>query len=261
MRRDTSVGDILAYRLCPRYYRELVRGKRPVDEFQVTGNVVHKRVVEGSSAEALAYQKAQLALIPEEKRAEVAEEIEELVKTAQEMVDDEVTEENQEVQLKWFDSLTGWTVFAKPDELFYTGEGYSRVMQITEIKSKALRVKRGHKDQLFMFGLIASLAHDYRGPIRLVVRLPRVEEEHEFWYSPKATPRELEALRATLLEMEASWRERNFPCRSGNWCRGCPQLASCQDGCNRVGLPAPVTGNVVALPAGAATDGSLTRTA
>lgn len=222
MKKKISVSDLLAFRQCPQAYFEMVRGKRrPSTQFEVVGKVTHRLAAGGDSDDARQYVEKQLALLSSEERVVAQQDIEELTKTAGEMIDEQVTADDQELQLSWYDPETGWTIFAKPDELFYFTDslGY-KVMQITDIKT-AFKLKGRHKDELFLFGLVASLALNYRYSIRLVVRLLRSKSEVTFWYSQRLTEQKLDELRETFRSLEAAWKAREFPGCGAWYCRTC----------------------------------------
>ncbi len=222
MKKKISVSDLLAFRQCPQAYYEMVRGKRRrATQFEVVGNATHRLAAGGDSEDARQYVEKQLGLLSTEEQQAARKDIDELAKTAGEMIDEQVTADDQELQLSWLDPETGWTIFAKPDELFYFTDSLSyKVMQITDIKT-AFKVKGRHKDELFLFGLVASLALNYRHSIKLVVRLLRSKSEVAFWYSQKLTEQKLEDLRQTFRQLEAAWKDRNFPACDHWYCKSC----------------------------------------
>jgi len=299
-RKTTNVGHLLALRLCPAYLHWLLtRNKQePPKEGQIIGRVVHRRAAEGDSQAVIQYQKRQLQMVPVEKRDQVEVDVDELSFHAQELSDEEVTAEEKEVQLFWQDPVTGWTVYAKPDQRFWFEDKLrNKVMQITEVKSQALFAKRYHWDQIFLFGLIAAMAENYEGPIRLVLQFPyvamlksqgvkwvkitdangerliNVDELHsevERWYSPKMTEEKLEALRADLRLMEECFGSGHFPCPEGDDCWACHTLGEhaperVQPSVSVVSEEEVVASNVVSLvqdlPCGSGCAESTTRTA
>jgi hypothetical protein len=146
----------------------------------------------------------------------------------------EVTNERREVQLMWHDPETGYNVYAKPDELFFFDEQRNgrtlSVMQVTDVKSQAEFVKAYHWRQLYLFGLIATMALKYYHAIKLVVRLAGPGTEEVRWFSSTETWRQLHRLRATLREIDEAWRTRVFEEKPGGYCGTCPLLATCQKG-------------------------------
>ncbi|MGD9681132.1 MAG: PD-(D/E)XK nuclease family protein [Candidatus Obscuribacterales bacterium] len=107
----------------------------------------------------------------------------------------------REKQLSWRDPVTGWKLKAKPDEIALPGAS-NNYMEIADLKT-AYRLRKKHRDQLYFFGLVASLATGYDGPIKLVVKLLGSRTRQEFWYSPKVTAAALERVRETVVEIDA----------------------------------------------------------
>lgn len=238
--RHASVGQILSFRRCPAgYYGTIQRSKtRQSTPSEAKGVATHK-LASGEDVETTReIIDVKLAHLPQQVRDAVMDDAIELSETAVEMSAPEVTHERREVQLVWFDPVTQYFIYAKPDELFFFDEveiKYGRrkvksVMQITEIKSQAEEVRSYHYKQLFLFGLIATLTLRYHYSIKLVVRLvgPGIEEHK--WFSQRETYRQLEELRTTLREMNDAWRTRTFEHRPGGYCKDCPLFAECEKG-------------------------------
>ena len=242
--RTTRISDVVTFRICTQSYEWSRRRPQPPSEFEVIGNVTHALAAGGNSEEVLQYAERQLEEVAPKERPAIQAKIIELVKTNERMIDDEVTEDNQELQLVWEDldenlpewlrsqvrtPATGIKIYAKPDELFFFEDAINQqVMQITDIKT-GYRVQRRHKDELFLFGLIASLAKEYYQSIRLVVRMLGSQTEEVFWYSPKLTARCLDELRDTIRQMMAVREEGLFEARTGGHCRGCKFASICPE--------------------------------
>lgn len=240
MKKHISVSRLMDFMRCPKaYHGNITRARdRKVPESEVIGDVTHKLTAGQGQAAARVFVQAKLAHLPEERQEAVLEQAVELSANAVEMSAPEVTNERREVQLMWEDPITGYEIYAKPDELFFFDEVDERfgrrrvksVMQITDVKAQAEEVKSYHWRQLYLFGLIATLSLRYYHAIRLVVRLAATESEEQRWFSQQATYRQLERLRMTLREIDQAWRTRVFEEKPGRFCKDCPLLAECAKG-------------------------------
>lgn len=172
----------------------------------------------------------------------------------------------KQVQFRWHDHVTGYDLFAKPDEVQYTSDAGGSVMRVIDDKI-TWRLKRFHRDQLRFFGLVASLSrpsershnrHQLR--IELVVRLlgtpPKDratgerlevgERERKFPFSRSSQENELEAVRRTIRNLNVAREEldrldldgmelpsvlsamrSHFPARRGGFCTFCSHRSLC----------------------------------
>jgi hypothetical protein len=233
MRRNIGVSRVIDSRHCMQLYLEnLHAGMVPQNEQEWVGQAAHEAAAADDKEAAWAAIEQKLEVLPEEQRQVVIRRARQMCEVAERERDPEATPECRERKMRW--EFEGWEIFAKPDELFFFPDeraGGAMVMQITELKS-TVRAKSWHWEQLYLFGLVASMVHNYHKPIKLVVRpmqgLPGAEEVR--WYSPAETPRQLERLRGDLLRLEEAWGTRVFERRCGGWCHGCKQKTICQEG-------------------------------
>lgn len=235
--KHISISRLMDFMRCPRAYIESIRRareKHQLSEPQVLGDVTHMLTAGEEPEAAREYIDVKLPAVAEERREEVMREAEKLADTASNMSAPEVNNERREVQLMWHDPETGYNIYAKPDELFYFDEQRGgraiSVMQITDVKSQAEQVKGYHWRQLYLFGLIATLALKYHHAIKLVVRLATPGIEETRWFSSAETWRQLHKLRSTLREIDRAWETGVFEHKPGGYCANCPLLASCEKG-------------------------------
>lgn len=240
-KRTTNVSRILEFMRCPKlYHHNIVAAKnKKTSERQVIGNATHKLAAGESETRTRELVDTQLPDAPEERKVAVMAEALELAEQAREMEDPDldVTDEDREVQLQWYDPETDMTIYALPDELIMFEEDDRRrpgkkieVMQITELKAKAEWFRGYHWKQLFMFGLIATLALDYRYAIKLVLKLLTPGLQETKWFSQQLRDKQLFDLRQTLRAMDHAWQTRTFQETPGAFCRDCPLLAQCEKG-------------------------------
>lgn len=242
MRRKTiSVYRIMDFQRCQRAYRHdvLTARDRKATESEVVGHATHRLTAGEAPVQTREFVAEKLPEAPEERREAVMEEAMHRSENAQNMSAPQVDNTVREVQLMWHDDETGYDVYAKPDELFFFDEvgrdRYGRkrvnsVMQITDVKSLAEEVRPYHWRQLFLFGLVATMALKYYHSIKLVVRLAGPEVEEYRWYSQKETYRQLMDLRATLRAVDNAWATWTFTERAGGYCKDCPLLKECATG-------------------------------
>jgi hypothetical protein len=234
-KKRIAIWQILLFKLCAAQYFDCVlnRRRRPASKHEAMGRGFHEIGAGGDTETALEKVERALELI----EIEPAERVDALerVRIMGEMAA-ELAEPNgeQEHQLCYHDEATGYDVYAKPDQIsWFTNALGAKVMKITDRK-KGYKFKDRHWDELFMFGLIASLVYNYTGPICLVVQLvgsgekDDVVREKEEWYSPKRTRQQLADLQATLREIDAAWQARKFDCTPGFHCRDCKLSEVCE---------------------------------
>lgn len=182
-----------------------ILGMRPkLTKFEAIGEGTHIIASEGSTEESRRKVDRLLSKLPEGERAESAQTIDHLAANAREMDDNgDETDMKRENLFQWTDSVTGWTIFAKPDKVGYARDEESgrEVLKIADMKSGS-QLRRKHLDQLFFFGLIYSLAHGYRCKILLELAYLGDKTPITRWYSPKATERSLANLRGQIQQIE-----------------------------------------------------------
>lgn len=209
IRKTLSYSDMATFLDDPEKYIERVTSPRKPPEHihQLVGNVVHA-MAPASAEKREQILERQLNSFPEEELAEARERINRFLDAA-DSLSREGDGKASEVQLSWKDPVTGWTLKAKPDELSMLDWGNGEMMEIADLKT-ASRLKYQHKSQLFFFGLVATLARNYQGPIKLVVKLLGSGTEETFWYSPKATGRSLDKVRNIIRQIERLLTERGL---------------------------------------------------
>jgi hypothetical protein len=206
-RKTLSYSDLATFLEDQELYIERITSPRKPWEHlhQLVGETVHAMAAADDRARDRILDR-RLAEVPEEEKEAARSKIMQMIETADALATP-AEKTSQEEQLSWKDPVTGWILKAKPDEISMLEKG--RLMQISDLKT-ASRLKYKHKSQLFFFGLVAALAKNYQGPIRLVVKLLGSGLEESFWYSPKATERSLEGIRATIARIEALLIERGI---------------------------------------------------
>lgn len=236
--KHISISRLMDFQRCPKAYEDSIRNaKEKADnksEAEVLGDVTHK-LTAGEPPEAVReFIDEKLPGAAADRRVEVLEAATERADRAKAMSAPEVTHERREVQLVWYDPESGYNIYAKPDELFFFDEERNgrqiSVMQITDVKAEAENIKGYHWRQVFLFGLIATMALKYRFSIKLVVRLAKPGIEDTKWFSSHETWRQLSKLRQTLREIDRAWETRTFEHRPGGYCRNCPLLDTCKEG-------------------------------
>ncbi len=238
-----SFSDLWAFNECPQQFlwrRQRVRGEFTVH--QAVGNVVHKLAAEGDSEAAREYATRQLARFTPGEQAEANQRIEALAQANEEMSGEDTScDRKPEKLVIWKDPISGWELVAKPDEVSVTqGRKGLDLLQVTDIKTGG-RLKKKHKEQIYFFGMVVSLARDYHGPVKLVVRLlgsrasqstalpsSHVPGEEVLWYSPHLTGKQLDKVRRVIQGIEACEEKDNFPA-TPEWraCNGCKFRQRC----------------------------------
>jgi len=184
------------------YYRKLTEPRQqPGTVPELVGAVVHRlasRKPEDSEEQPFAEAMSRLS---ESERLEAEASIADRLEAISELSARDDSGVVREKQLSWRDPITGWKLKAKPDEIALPGASNS-YMEIADLKT-AYRLRKKHRDQLYFFGLVASLATGYDGPIKLVVKLLGSRTRQEFWYSPKVTAAALDRVRDTVVEIDA----------------------------------------------------------
>lgn len=202
--KTISFSDIWAFKQCPFCYLERMKRRyRPAETiYEAVGEGAHAAIAAPAEEREAILQKY-ISQVSPEQQEEAEKMMREHIRANERLVDrDESSDRQPEKQLSWFFEATGWTLKAKPDEIgFYTDQSGLRVLQITDLKT-ARWIKPKHKEQLYFFGLVASLALDHRGPIKLVVRLLGSETEEVLWYSHFSTQRSLAKVQALIGEIE-----------------------------------------------------------
>lgn len=201
--KTISFSDMWAFRECPSCYLERVtRKRRPAENiYEAVGEGAHAAIA-APVEEREAILKEHVGKLPSELQEEAEKLMREHIRANERLVQTDAAANRQpEKQLSWFDEISGWTLKAKPDEIGFITREDSVVLQITDLKT-ARYMKGKHKEQLYFFGLVASLALKHRGPIKLVLRLLGSESEHVFWYSHLSTERTLLKVRTLIGEIE-----------------------------------------------------------
>ncbi|MBZ0188188.1 MAG: PD-(D/E)XK nuclease family protein [Candidatus Obscuribacterales bacterium] len=202
VRRILSHSDITLFLEDPDAFLLKITGKpRPPETlYQIVGNVVH-RLASGTDKcagdEFIRRRLEQLSEADKEKAFNLIRKHMDAIA----YLDESYTEgsPDREKKLAWTDPVTLWSLVAKPDELIIAhGNDY---MQIADFKT-AFRLSPKHKEQLYFFAMVASLATGYKGPVRLVVKLLGSRCKEVFWYSPKATARSLSIVRSVIARIE-----------------------------------------------------------
>lgn len=231
--KQLSYTDKKAFEECPLQYkfRKERRRRAQATIHEVAGDVAHAMAAEEPKNRDEAEIVEQLKRLPEAEREEAKQLVTELIAAADELEDDEdVEDKTKETQLSWEDPVTGWKLFAKPDEIGMVDGGRGRdVLQLTDLKS-AESLKRKHKDQMYFFALVAHLAkvRNYYGPIKLVVKLLKTKTEAEVgFFSPRETDRVLLRIRWTIRMIEQAIEKNEFDARTGRNCLGCAYRTSC----------------------------------
>lgn len=232
--KQLSYTDKKAFEECPLQYkfRKERRRRAAATIHEVAGDVVHALAAEEPKNRDEAEIVEQLKRLPVAEREEAKKLVTELVAAADELEDEEeVDDKTKETQLSWDDPMTGWTLFAKPDEIGMVDGGRGRdVLQLTDLKSAEKR-KRRHADQMYFFALVAHLAkvRGYYGPIKLVVKLLKSKTESVVgFYSPRETDRVLLRIRWTIRLIEQAIEKNEFEARTGRHCLGCAYRTSCR---------------------------------
>lgn len=145
----------------------------------------------------------QLQLAPLEEREQLEQIVRTRVNESESLAQSEqLANRMKERLISYFDEETGWTLKAKPDERSEVVDRFGgTTIQITELKNASF-LKEKHRQQLFFFAMVLSLAQGISRPIKLVVRLLGSGTEEVFWYSPKATERKLVEVRRLIHKIE-----------------------------------------------------------
>lgn len=203
-KKTLSYSCIEAFSKDPEIFieRKLKGIPKPDNLYQYVGNVVHK-AASGNRVDVKDLDRSEIERLSPGSHDDASRMIQNCLESARQMDQFNIGPKVQkEKQLTWLDPRTGWQLKAKPDELSMVPFGDSELMEIADLKT-AKKFKFRHREQLFFFGLVASLAFNYRGPIRLVVKLLGSNSQKEFWYSPKATQKSLLRVRSTISEIES----------------------------------------------------------
>jgi len=142
---------------------------------------------------------------------------------------------------KWLFEAIGWTLCAKPDKVEFVVEDGREIMEITDYKSGnsyeytdprsneiVYRPKRKHKEQIFFFALVVSLAQSWTGPIRLKIRYWGNKAECQpMWFSHRRTDERLDEVARQIKLIEGYLAAHKFPAKPGFWCKDCPLSSTC----------------------------------
>jgi hypothetical protein len=205
-RKSLSFSDMRAFMDCPWSYLERITSKRRPPERieEIVGEATHDLAAAPVEQRQPILSKYIRDTDPTQ-RAEVEKLVRERISVADQMSQSasHVGEKiNKEKPLSWFDPVSGWQLFAKPDETkFFLTEHGVHVLDIIELKTGYV-LKKKHREQLYHFGMVASLALNHQGPIRLVVRLLGSGKSHEFRYYHGATAGSLAKVRAMIEQIE-----------------------------------------------------------
>lgn len=248
MKRSLSFSDLWTFEECPEeYLARLQRKKQKRTMEQVVGDATHAMAENHGeqTAEIRRFIEQEVSLLPEEDREEALQRIERIAHNAQDMAetdrqDDEDTD--RESVYRWLFEALGWTLCAKPDKVEFVNEGGRQVMVITDYKSgssheyidprsKALIYlpKRKHKEQIFFFAMVVSLAQNWTGPIRLKIRYWGNKAECQpMWYSHRRTGERLDEAARQIKLVEDYLSAKKFSGKPGFWCQYCPLAATCE---------------------------------
>lgn len=250
MKRSLSFSDLWTFLECPQeYLARIQRKKQKRTKEQVVGDATHAIAEQHGeqTAEIRAFIEQEIALLPLEERDETLKRIELVSANAQQMAeldeeDDEDTD--RESVYRWIFAAVGWMLCAKPDKVDYVFEDGRQIMEITDYKSgssheyfdgqtgsRVYRPKRKHKEQIFFFAMVVSLAENWTGPIRLRIRYWGNKAECQpIWYSHRRTQERLQELAQHISRIESYLVSQKFPSKPGFWCKDCPLAATCEAG-------------------------------
>ena len=247
MKRSLSFSDLWTFLECPKeYLARLQRKKQKRTKEQVVGNATHAIAEQhGEQTEEVRTLIAEeLAQLPEAEREETLVRIQQVAANAQAMAeldgeDDDDTD--RESVYKWVFEAIGWTLCAKPDKVDFVTEDGRQIMEITDYKSGSshefheadgsisYRPKRKHKDQIYFFAMVVSLALGWTGPIRLRIRYWGNKAECKpMYYSHRRTQEQLNEVAGYISRIESFVSAQEFPTRPGFWCKHCPLEATCE---------------------------------
>lgn len=229
-KKRVAVHEIVSFRKCPAQYADKKFGGRRTSTGSAMGQAVHDIAAGANEEAAIATAIATLNNLEEDGK-QVSRALASIKKMAAQAKAATAVGADLERQLIFVDEETGYHVFARPDELNWFRRNRAEIMEIVDIKLGS-RLREEYWLDLYEFGLIASLVYDYRGPIRLVVRLVgenRKPIEEERWFSPRLLDSQLDRLRNTIRQIEAAHDSGDFPHNPGFHCRRCPLAASCKE--------------------------------
>ena len=219
MRNSIAFGDLHTLAECPKAYQFRSAGTPRVAPHiaEVTGDITHAALAVLPESRKAIIETA-LSRLPEKDRPEVSRAVQAMVRAGDAMDEGDLDKENK---IRYLDPMTGWQLVAKPDQMGMVNEGGRPIFQIVDVKTGG-HLKRKHKKQIFFFGLVACLSMpDYRGPIKLVVRLLGENQDVVFWFSRARLDESLAAVRQAIRQIETARAERNFPARVGWACGSC----------------------------------------
>lgn len=260
MKRSLSFSDLWTFLECPEeYLARLQRKKQKRSKEQVVSDATHAIAEQhGERTEAIrVFIQQEVSLLPEAEREETLKRIEQVAANAQEMAEHDEEDDgdtDRESVHRWLFERCGWTLCAKPDKVDFVVEDGRQIMEITDYKSgrcyeyydsstntTVYRPKRKHKEQIYFFAMVVSLALNWSGPIRLRVRYWGNKAECQpMWYSHRRTQEGLEELAGYIAQIESFLAAKKFPTRTGFWCKDCPLLSSCKAGQTELAWRQPV---------------------
>lgn len=204
-RKTLSFSDIQAFLESQEGYLERItsgwqRGESLSDQI---GETVHA-VAAAPPEERETVLAQQLQLAQEEDREQLEKIVRERVTGGEALAATEgLTNRRKEKLISYFDQDSGWTFKAKPDEMAEVDDGFGgTTVQITELKN-ARFMREKHRQQLYFFAMVLSLAQGFSRPIKLIVRLLGSGTSQVFWYSPKLTEKKLCEVRSLIHKIEA----------------------------------------------------------
>jgi len=206
--RTLSFSDLRTFQECHYAYVErLTFGFAPTDTIAGAAGEATHALAAVPADEREATLASQLEQLPEDQREKVEGLIRDYTRAADELsLQAAVRNREAEKLLSWRDPVTGWVLKAKPDQIGFVDSEGQDVLQITELKTaRFLRTK--HKNQLYFFAMLASLALNFTGPIRLALHLLGSSTPVVFWYSHKATERSLDRVRSVIRQIETVMAE------------------------------------------------------
>ncbi len=246
-KKSLSFSDLWTFIECPEeYLARLLRKTQKRTKEGVVGEATHAIAEQHGETtdEIRRFIEKEVSALPEEEREETVRRIELVSANAQEMAEDDPEDDedtDRESVYKWFFEQVGWTLCAKPDKVDYVEEDGRQIMEITDYKSGSsheyhdengtvsYRAKRKHREQIYFFAMVVSLALNWNGPIRLRIRYWGNKSECKpLWYSRRRTNEALAEVAAQIKRIETCIEEARFPAKPGFWCKNCPLAQNCE---------------------------------
>lgn len=246
MKRSLSFSDLWTFLECPQeFLARLQRKKQKRTKEQVVGDATHALAEQNGeqTEEIRQFIAKEIALLPEQEREETLEKIQLVSANAQAMAEEDPEDDDEtdrESVYRFLYESIGWTLCAKPDKVDYVFERGKQIMEITDYKSGSsheylengelrYRPKRKHKEQIYFFAMVVSLALGWNGPIRLRIRYWGNKAEcPPMYYSHYRTDEQLYQLSLQIKRIQTYLEAREFPTKPGFWCKDCPLSLSCE---------------------------------